>query len=104
MAGRQGPGEAADMNTVRRHVLIPVMLTVAAALPAGASAATYCVAKPGCDGTTKADVGSALIAARDTPANDRVEIGPGTFVGLDGFQYDQRNAGSIEIVGAGEDK
>jgi hypothetical protein len=74
----------------------------AVAWPAPASATTYCVptAGAGCD-VASATVQAAFIAARASPADDRVVIAPGTLSGP--FTYDATgvDAGGLEVVGAG---
>ena len=79
-----------------------------AALPAGASALSYCVSKPSCVSAGGVNEGSDLQQALDdagsTAIADRVEIGAGTFpaAGPTGFIYAWPGVtNSIEIVGAG---
>src|SRR4051812_6257828 len=80
-------------------------LLAACALPAGASANTYCVSDPACvlgGGTNEGGpVQNALNDAQAHPGLDRVEIGSGTFTGT-GFTYLDAAAGNgVQIVGAG---
>jgi Ca2+-binding RTX toxin-like protein len=79
-----------------------------AALPAAASAITYCVSKPSCVTAGGTDEGSDLQAALDaaqatSAVADRIEIGPGSFVGpAGGFFYSGGGAANtVDIVGAG---
>jgi hypothetical protein len=94
------------LGFMRRRASIALILTAAAvALPAGASAATFCVAKPGCTGAAQSGLQAAFTAARDRAGDDRIEIGPGTFAeAYSGFTYGENGDDKLEVVGAGEDK
>ncbi len=82
----------------RASRLAPALAVVLglAVLPAGASAATFCVQAPGCVGTSESNLGDAVDAANAAAGSDRVEIGavttpaPTTAI-----------AGPLEIAGAG---
>jgi hypothetical protein len=88
--------------------LISVICGLAAvALPSSAAADTYCVAKPDCVAAGGIDKGSnvqdGLNAAQANAGPDRVEIGPGQYVGP--FKYfDNGTSGQVEIVGSGKDQ
>ena len=87
---RDGGGFAADCS-----------MAVLAAAPASASAETLCVNDPSCTGTDKVNLQAALNHAGMTAADDRVEIGAGTY--SDGpFVYPQGFLGTVEVVGAGQ--
>ncbi|HEX8104010.1 MAG TPA: hypothetical protein VF533_15435, partial [Solirubrobacteraceae bacterium] len=79
-----------------------VVLAAAALLAAApaASAATYCVSKPGCTGT-EATLANALKAAGDSPEPDRVEVGPGDYPTGSGFVYAEAAPNTLELVGSG---
>jgi hypothetical protein len=74
------------------------------AAPAAASADDYCVGSPpGCSGTPKPDLQTALDAAKATTGTaDRVLVGPGTYTRPDGFDYQDGNvANTVDIQGVG---
>jgi hypothetical protein len=86
--------------------LIPVLVTLALAAPAGAT--TYCVNSPACvasGGTDKgadaAALDSALTTAQGAPGKDRVEVGPGAYARAGGFSYSGGLNNPLELVGAG---
>lgn len=83
--------------------LLLASLAVLLAAPALASAATFCVRKSSCTGTDHTTFESALAAAAaNGAAEDRIELGFGTFTASDpgGFV---NNAGSdVKIVGFGQ--
>lgn len=66
---------------VRHALSLPALLLLAAALPAVAPGATFCVhSPPGCAGTTEATLQDALDAADANGANrDEIRIGVGLF-------------------------
>jgi len=72
------------------------------ALPAVANADTFCVSNPACvggGGTDQPTIQAALDAAEaNGPAEDRIEVGPGSFVGP--FSADSTN--DVELVGSGQ--
>src|SRR5215211_789479 len=88
--------------------LAAVAVALACALaPATAAGATFCVSKPGCTGSSQPDLQAALDAAAASAEDDRIEIGPGTFVGnesaMRGFAYQDASGHKLEIVGSGEE-
>jgi hypothetical protein len=78
---------------------IAIAATAAAALvPAAASAKTYCVFKPDCDGTAEWSIQDAVTAANADSEAARIELGPGTFTGN---LVVPKHAAGLEIVGEG---
>jgi hypothetical protein len=68
-----------------------------------ASAVTFCVADPGCVGTSQPNLQSALTMAQTSMGDDRVQVGPGTFqaAGPGGFTYSAAAGNTVQLVGAG---
>jgi hypothetical protein len=91
---------------LRARHLLPVAAIAAGLATAGqASAATYCVHQSGTCPPTSVDAGAslpqALAAAMQSPAGDRIDIGPGTYVApAGGFQADNPNS-VLSIHGSG---
>jgi hypothetical protein len=86
---------------LRGHLAVVAVFAAFGLLPAGASGATICVheASSSCQ-STATDIQAALNEAADSPADDRVVIGPGRFEG--GFDYlGPEGSGRIEVVGQG---
>src|SRR5262245_45300885 len=108
-ANLPGQGEGDRMSGTSRGLCLGIACCLLfAALPASASALSYCVSKPSCVSSGGVNEGSDLQGALDdaalTTVADRVEIGPGTFHsdGSEGFYYSGAGAtNSIRIVGAG---
>jgi PKD domain len=72
------------------------------ALPALASADTYCVNKLPCPGTPKPGVQEALDAAKLHPGDDEVQVGPSSEPYAGPFTYfEPGTANDVSIVGAG---
>jgi PKD repeat protein len=102
MPARRNPSRRA------RLTVLGIASAVAAlgALPAGASAQTYCISAPACNGTPTT-LQTALDSAGGSAADDRIEIGAGTFVGTSsahaGFVYQPPapGSGTLDVVGAG---
>lgn len=92
-----------------RHTLITTAAAVAltGAIAADAPAATYCVQDPECAAqpgavVPKGGLQAALTQAAVSPADDRVQLGAGTFSAPTGFAYVAPGAGNrIELVGKG---
>ena len=86
---------------------LPLAAAAALALAGPASANTYCVAAPGCSGTSVGGgVQGALNAAKSHGGADTVQIGAGSFTsnGL-GFRYDDPSpANPVTVAGAGAGK
>jgi hypothetical protein len=73
------------------------------ALPAFASATTYCVNDGSCSGTPEGSVQQALDAASGNAGPDTVQIGAGTYSNPGGFVYDSAALDNgVTIVGAGQ--
>jgi len=72
------------------------------ALPAGASATTYCVHDPVCSatGTTEPSIQTALDTAGTHLGPDTVKVGPGSYSRMGGYSYASGN-GSVALIGAG---
>jgi hypothetical protein len=83
-----------------------VSVLLGLALPAAASADTYCVNKPACSGVVHASVQAALDAAKVHPGDDVVEIGPssGPYIGPFGYFDHAVNNNDVSIVGAGREQ
>ena len=90
----------------RRLGTVLALLVVAGALfalPALASATTYCVNDASCSGTSESTVQQALDAAGANAGPDTVQIGTGTYSQAGGFLYDSSALdNAVTIVGAGQ--
>jgi hypothetical protein len=86
------------VRTARLTAGLAVASAAAAVLPASASAATFCVNRPGCAGTSAPGVQAALDAAAANPGPDTILLGSGTFAGE--FVDVSGNAVDVEGLGA----
>lgn len=87
-----------------RCLLAPIVVAGALlAVPAFASATTYCVNDGSCSGTTEPTVQDALDAAYGNLGPDTIQIGAGTYSNPGGFAYDPGAPdNAVTIVGAGQ--
>jgi hypothetical protein len=86
------------MRTARLITGLATASAVAAIVPAAASAATFCVNRPGCTGAQASTVQIAIDAAAANPGRDTILIGSGTFPGE--FVDETGNAIDVEGLGA----
>jgi hypothetical protein len=68
-----------------------------AALPAAASAQTFCVDRAGCTGTEESTLQAAVTAARTAPGADTILLGAGRFAGA----IDAETGNPVEVAGLG---
>jgi hypothetical protein len=81
----------------RKLAMVTSLLSLV--LAGTAQAETFCVAAPGCVGTSAPSLQAAFDAADGAVGPDRIEVGPGEYAGP--FLADEDNA--VEVVGAGRD-
>ncbi len=88
--------------TARRHrlLLAAVVASGVVAVPATASAATFCVNAPDCSGTAVPTVQQALTSAAGTPGPDVIRIGASATPYVGPFAY--TSADPVTIEGAGQ--
>jgi hypothetical protein len=86
------------MRTARLITGLATASAVAAIVPAAASAATFCVNRPGCTGAQASTVQIAIDAAAANPGRDTILIGSGIFPGE--FVDETGNAIDVEGLGA----
>jgi hypothetical protein len=85
-----------------RRLLLPLLILLA--VPATASAKTFCVNAPACQGDAVATIKAGVDAAKNSAGRDRLEIGEGVYPGgLDNTIF-VATENPIDIVGAGRGK
>jgi pectin methylesterase-like acyl-CoA thioesterase len=85
------------MRTARLITGLATTSAVMAIVPATASAATFCVNRPGCSGTGAATIQDAIDAAATSPGRDSILIGGGTYAG----EFVDRAGNPVDVEGAG---
>lgn len=90
---------------LRRGLIVTLGVTAALVLPAGASAAKFCVKKPKCvqaGGTQAPSIASAIASANaNGPDRDRIELGAKKY---DDGPWTAASGNPVNIVGAGRGK
>jgi hypothetical protein len=90
-------------SRLRRGLALVVVTGALLAVPAFASATTFCVNDGSCSGAPEGSVQQALDAATGNTGSDTVQIGAGTYSNPGGFVYDSSALDNgVTIVGAGQ--